>query len=131
MRSPKQPPAPGGKLEHAVLVALWDGGALSAPAVHERVGVPLDLAYTTTATVLDRLHRKGLVERRPEGKTFVYAAAAERPATERARVHKLLDAILGAAPRAAIATLVDAVEAVDPELLDELTRVIASRRRTP
>jgi predicted transcriptional regulator len=125
-----RPPAPGGKLEHAVLVALWDGGALSAPEIHERVGVPLDLAYTTTAKVLDRLHRKGLVERRPQGKTFVYGAVAERPATERARVGKLLDAILGQAPRPAIATIVDAVEAIDPELLDELARAVEMRRRS-
>jgi predicted transcriptional regulator len=127
----RRPPAPGGKLEHAVLVALWEGGSLSAPAVHERVGVPLDLAYTTTAKVLDRLHRKGLVERRPSGKTFLYLAATERPATERARVGKLLDAILGAAPRPAIATLVDAVADADPALLDELSRLIEARRRKP
>lgn len=121
-------PAPGGKLEHAVLVALWEGGELSAPELHDRVGVPLDLAYTTTAKVLDRLCRKALIERRPHGKTFLYAAVAERPATERARVGRLLDAILGAAPRPAIATIVEAVEAVDPELLDELARAVEARR---
>lgn len=112
-----------------MLVALWEGGHLSAPAIHELVGVPLNLAYTTTAKVLDRLHRKGLVERQPSGKTFVYAATAERPATERVRVGKLLDAILGAAPRPAIATLVDAVADADPALLDELSRLIEARRR--
>jgi hypothetical protein len=41
-------PLPGGKLEYAVLVALWESGPLSAPEVHDRVGVPLDLVYTTT-----------------------------------------------------------------------------------
>jgi predicted transcriptional regulator len=126
-----RPPAPGGKLEHAVLVALWDVGALSAPQIHERVGVPLDLAYTTTAKVLDRLSRKGLVDRKPRGKTFVYSALAERPATERVRVGKLLEAILGAAPRPAIATLVDAVAEADPALLDELSRLVEARRRRP
>jgi predicted transcriptional regulator len=128
-RSPA-PPLPGGKLEYAVLVALWEAGPLSAPEVHERVGVPLDLVYTTTAKVLDRLHRKGLVDRQPSGKTFRYAAAAERPATERARAQKLLDAILGDEPRPAIATLVDAVTSMDPELLDELARVVEARRRS-
>jgi predicted transcriptional regulator len=129
--SARRPPAPGGKLEHAVLVALWEGGEISAPEVHERVGVPLDLVYTTTTKVLDRLHGKGLVERRPHGKTFLYVATAERPATERARISKLLDAILGAAPRPAIATLVDVVAAVDPALLDELSRQVEARRRKP
>jgi predicted transcriptional regulator len=124
------PSLPGGKLEYAVLVALWEGGPLSAPELHERVGVPLDLVYTTTTKVLDRLLRKGLVVREPSGKTFRYAAAAERPATERARVRKLLDAVLGSAPRPAIATLVDAVTSIDPALLDELARVVEARRRS-
>lgn len=124
------PPLPGGKLEYAVLVALWERGALSAPEIHERVGVPLDLVYTTTAKVLDRLHAKGLVVREPSGKTFRYAAAAERPATERARVAKLLDAILGDAPRPALATLVDAMTSIDPALLDELAQLVDARRRS-
>jgi BlaI family transcriptional regulator, penicillinase repressor len=123
-------PLPGGKLEYAVLVALWESGALSAPEIHERVGVPLDLVYTTTTKVLERLHAKGLVERTPSGKTFRYAALVERPATERARAAKLLDAILGDAPRPALAALVDAMTAIDPELLDELSRVIEARRRS-
>jgi predicted transcriptional regulator len=121
---------PGGRLEYAVLVALWEAGTLSAPEIHDRVGVPLDLVYTTTTKVLERLHAKGLVERQPSGKTFRYAAVTERPATERARVEKLLDAILGSEPRPAIATLVDAVTSIDPELLDELARVVEARRRS-
>jgi BlaI family penicillinase repressor len=123
-------PLPGGKLEYAVLVALWEHGALSAPELHDRVGVPLDLVYTTTTKVLERLHGKGLVERQPFGKTFRYAAAVERPATERARAAKLLDAILGDAPRPALAALVDAMTSIDPALLDELARVVEARRRS-
>jgi predicted transcriptional regulator len=130
MSRPGAPALPGGRLEYAVLVALWEAGPLSAPAIHDRVGVPLDLAYTTTAKVLDRLHGKGLVERQPSGKTFLYTAAAERPATERARVRRLLDTILGDAPRPALATLVDAVTSIDPGLLDELARVVEARRRS-
>jgi predicted transcriptional regulator len=129
--SGSDPPAlPGGKLEYAVLVALWEGGALSAPEIHDRVGVPLDLVYTTTTKVLERLHGKDLVERTPSGKTFRYVAVVERPATERARAAKLLDAILGDAPRAALAMLVDAMTSIDPDLLDELARVLEARRKS-
>ena len=57
-------PVLGGSLQYAVLVALWDAGPLSAREVHDRVGVPLKLVYTTTTKVLERLHAKGLVNRR-------------------------------------------------------------------
>jgi len=113
-----------------VLEALWEQGALSAPEIHERVGVPLDLVYTTTAKVLDRLLAKGLVQRQPHGKTFRYAAAVERPATERARAAKLLQALFGNAPRPALAALVDAVTEIDPHLLDELASIVEVRRRS-
>lgn len=86
--------------------------------------------YTTTAKVLDRLHAKGLVSRKRVGKAFFYRAAVEREIVERARAKKSIGGLLGLQPRPAIATLVDAVEAIDPDLLDELARVVAARRRS-
>jgi predicted transcriptional regulator len=43
-----------------VLVALWEAERLTARQIHERVGVPLRLGYTTTTKVLERLCPKGL-----------------------------------------------------------------------
>jgi predicted transcriptional regulator len=125
-----RPALPGGKLEYAVLVALWEAGPLAPRAVHDRVGEPLGLVYTTTAKVLDRLVAKGLVGKAPAGKTFIYTAVAERPATDRARVLHALGQLFGAGARPAVATLVDAVTAIDPDLLDELARVVEARRRS-
>lgn len=48
---PRDRPLPGGKLEYAVLVAVWEGEAVTVRDLHERVGVPLGLVYTTTARV--------------------------------------------------------------------------------
>ena len=59
--------APGGYLEYAALLSLWEGGPLTARQVHERVGSPLDLLYKTTTATLDSLHAKGLVMRRKHG----------------------------------------------------------------
>jgi len=127
MRSP--PALPGGDLELGVLEALWELGEATARQVHDRVGAPAGLVYTTIAKVLDRLVAKRLARRRPEGRAYVYAAAVERGPIERARARVSVRRLLGEAPRPAIAALVDAVEAVDPELLDELARVVAGRRK--
>ncbi len=121
---------PGGHLEHAVLIALDDlGGRASARAVHERVGEPRGLVYTTTAKVLDRLWVKGLVSRERIGKAFAYRPKVRRETLEQARAKQVLGRLLGPEPRPAIATLVDAVEAIDPALLDELARTVAERRK--
>lgn len=122
-------PVPGGELEHAVLVALWEMGTASAPEIHRRVGEPSGSVYTTTAKVLDRLHAKGLVTRQREGKAFVYKPAHKREVVERARLRTVLTKILGPDVTPAIASLVDAVESLDPELLDELARQVEARRR--
>lgn len=120
---------PGGKLEYAVLVALWELGALSGREIHDRVGVPLGLVYTTTAKVLDRLQLKGLVERQRHGRVFVYTACAPRASVERARAVKTLSGLFGAEPRPALTALIDAVEAIDPSLLDELADAVEARRK--
>jgi len=119
---------PGGELEYAVLTALWDRGEATARDVHEVVGEPRGLVYTTTAKVLDRLREKGLIRRRELAKTFVYRAVVARKVVLRARAREAVKSVLGDEPRPAVAALVDAVEAVDPELLDELERLVAQRR---
>jgi hypothetical protein len=64
--------------------------------------------------VLDRLHARGLVTREREGKMFRYAPRRKREVVERARVGAALAQILNPEVRPAIATLVDAVESLDP-----------------
>lgn len=119
---------PGGDLEYAVMSALWDLGSASVRDVHERVGAGDGLVYTTTAKVIDRLHAKRLVTRHREGRSFVYRAAIARGAVDRFRTKNALDTLLGDEPRPAIATLVETIEAIDPELLDDLAREVRKRR---
>src|SRR5690348_10857062 len=118
---------PGGDLEYAVLSKLWELGSASAREIHERVGGPGKLVYTTTAKVLDRLHAKRLVSRERKGKAFVYRPHIARSTVEEARARAFLTRLLGPAPRSAAAALVDAAESLDPKLLDELAEAIAAR----
>jgi BlaI family transcriptional regulator, penicillinase repressor len=126
----RPPVSLAGTLEYAVMVALWELGAASVRQVHERVGAPIGLAYTTTATVLDRLHDKGCCTRLRAGKMFSYSAAITRDDVDRARTHETIKRLIGNDPLPAIASLVDAVESLDPALLDELERATAARRRS-
>ena len=124
------PVLPGGDLEYAVLAVLWHLEAASARQIHSRVGAPRKLVYTTIATVLDRLHAKGLVSRERSGKSFIYRARVSRDVTERARAQAAVERLLGSAPAPAIANLVEAVESIDPALLDEMARAVAARRKS-
>jgi predicted transcriptional regulator len=65
---------PDGTLEQDILDVLWAAeGPLQPGDVRDRLPVPL--AYTSVATVLGRLHAKGLVQRHESGRAFTYEAA--------------------------------------------------------
>src|SRR5215472_995646 len=128
--SSRTTPLPGGELEYAVLASLWRLGTATARDLHRLVGEPQGLVYTTIAKVLDRLTAKGLVARKRTGKAFVYRARIEQSVIELARARVALKGLLGSAPQPPMATLVEAVESLDPQLLDELEKAVAARRRS-
>lgn len=115
-------------MEHSVLRALCHLGSASVWQVHERVGK--ELAYTTIAKILERLRTKGMVTRSKIGRGFQYSSSLPRREFEKAWVRRWLDELVDEKPRAAMAGLVDAVDSINPDLLDELSRLIAKRRRS-
>ena len=68
------------ELESEVMEQLWSTGEASVRSVMEALNARTnrDRAYTTFMTVLARLHEKGLLTRRREGKTDYYTPAHER-----------------------------------------------------
>lgn len=121
---------PADELEYAVLAEIWKLGSASVRDLYERLGVPENLVYTTIAKVVDRLRDKGLIQRQRKGQAFIYRPQAAAEEVERARARSTVTRLLGSTPRAAVATLVEAVESLDPGLLEELERAVAERRRT-
>jgi predicted transcriptional regulator len=126
----KQFRLPADDLEYAVLAKLWELGVASVRERHEQLGQRERLVYTTTAKVVDRLREKGLIQRQRDGRAFIYRPRVAREEVESARARNAVSRLFGAAPHAAVAALVEAVDAVDPGLLDELERVVAARRRS-
>ena len=113
-------PRPG-TLENRVLDILWQGGERTVREVLDEVGE--SLAYTTIATVLDRLHDKGRVVRTKVGNSWRYSAARTREAAVAHQVSRLLQQT-GASPEPALLAFLDHAEAVDPEVLDRLEALI-------
>src|SRR5580693_1134187 len=126
----KQFRLPSDDLEYDILAKLWELGVGSVRELHEQLGQREGLVYTTTAKVVDRLREKGLIERQPRGRAFIYRPRVAREEVEGARARKAVSRLFGTAPHAAVAALVDAVDAVDPKLLDELERIVIARRRS-
>jgi predicted transcriptional regulator len=74
------PPPELHELESEIMEELWRSGESSVRALMESLNARADKprAYTTYMTVMARLHKKGLLSRRREGKTDYYAPAHTR-----------------------------------------------------
>jgi predicted transcriptional regulator len=114
------------ELERRVLDVLWQGGEWSVRQVLDAVGAPL--AYTTIATVLDRLHDKGRVQRVKQGMAWCYHTTRTREEALAAEVGKVLRRAEGA-PEPFLVAFLDQVEQADPAALDRLEALIEARKR--
>jgi predicted transcriptional regulator len=118
-----------GPLEERVLDLLWrERGERSVRDVRDGLGG--SLAYTTVMTTLDRLYKKGLLERRRSGRAYTYSPRTSREALAARRLRRWLARLLpGGAARPLLASFVDAVGEHDRALLPELERIVREKER--
>jgi predicted transcriptional regulator len=119
-----------GHLEKQVMELVWARGEGCVHDVMRAIDRPL--AYTTVMTTLDRLFKKGLLDRRKEERAFVYSPRFTRTEWERRRAGELVAGFLAnpAAPgELLVSCFVEAVGERDQALLDELERTIRKKRK--
>lgn len=127
--APPQLPALG-SLEFELMELLWSRNQCSVREAMAQLARPL--AYTTVMTTLDRLYKKGLLERRKSQRAFVYSPRLSRREWDRRRARALVgDFLSGPYPSRdlLLSCLLDAVGSHDPGLLDELEKKIRLRRK--
>lgn len=119
-----------GPLELRVLDALW---SRSAPACVRDIQPQFPgVAYTTLMTTLDRLYRKGTLDRHKSGRAFYY-----RPkATQQQLISDLASSTFatllpgnGGDARPILSMFVDTVSERDQTMLDELEELVRARRQ--
>ena len=108
---------------------LWERGEASVREVREALAPDRPLAYTTVLTVLSRLHDKGLVERRKEGRSHLYSAAAAREDVSAPIVDSMVRRLFGGSRSRAVAQLLDAEEEIPDAELQRLEELIRRRRK--
>lgn len=119
-----------GNLEREVMEIVWQARAGTVKDVQSQL--PRAVAYTTVMTTLDRLFKKGYVNRERVGRAFVYRAAHSRAQTEAALASGMMSGMFsGNAAMPILSNLVDAVGSQDDgaDLLDALERMVREKRR--
>jgi predicted transcriptional regulator len=118
-----------GSLETEVMDRIWARGEISVRDLHQELAGRL--AYTTVMTTLDRLYKKGLLQRRKQGKAFLYVPAC----TEHEYQEQLTGHLFGVVLRenkdsnAVLSCFVETISENDREMLDRLDELVRAKRR--
>ena len=118
-----------GRREREVMTVVWKLGNANVQQVAGRLSD--SLAYTTVMTTLDRLFRKGLLQRTKQKRAFIYSAAISAEGVEEGRASDLIRRLFSESslqPDVLVSCLVDALHRYDTDLLDQLESSIRSAR---
>lgn len=120
-----------GPLELEVMRIVWTMPDACVRDVVERLERPL--AYTTIMTTLDRLYKKGLLDRKRQSgeRAFLYTARQTQAEWESQRAGGVLAGFFATATPARdlfASFFVDAMEQHDPQMLDMLEEKIRQKR---
>jgi predicted transcriptional regulator len=117
-----------GPLERRILEEVWSHESLTVREL--MADGRIRLAYTTVMTTLDRLFKKGLLDRTEEGRAFRYSAHCAPTEVPRwvavTGMRRWLEST-GPSPLP-LSYFVEAISAHDARLLDEL-RVLVEQKR--
>lgn len=118
-----------GPFEQQVLQKLWSQG--SATVRELLADGKISQAYTTVMTTVDRLYKKGLLDRVAEGRAFRYTPRHTPEELQRVTALESIQQLLGSGDASALplSYLVEALSTHDAQLLDELQLLVEKKRR--
>jgi predicted transcriptional regulator len=118
-----------GDLELAVLEHLWSVADADVLGTHAAVGARRGISVNTVGSSLERLHRKGLVDRWKVSHAYRYRAALDRDAFRARRVVDAAGGVRSLARGGLLAAFVDLVAEHDTAALDRLEALIVRKRK--
>jgi len=118
-----------GPFEQQLLREVWSRGNATVRELIEHSS--LHQAYTTVMTTMDRLYKKGLLDRVAEGRAFRYTPRLTSEELQRGAAIDGIRQLLGSDETSSLplSYLVEALSAHDAQLLDELQILIERKRR--
>jgi predicted transcriptional regulator len=114
-----------GDLEADIMKTIWTIQNGDVKTIHKELNKERKAAVTTVATVLDRLHGKGLVERnlvKSAGVKYVYSPAMTRKQFESTVVSNVFKGLLESFGESAISYLAETTGVEDQEELEKLKK---------
>jgi predicted transcriptional regulator len=118
-------PPPLHELEAEVMDELWKSGEAPVRAVMDALnkGTGKKRAYTTYMTIMARLHKKGMLIRRREGKTDFYAPSQDREQYMALRARAQVEDLVAQYGDVALSNFAQQMASLDPARRRALQRL--------
>jgi predicted transcriptional regulator len=118
-----------GPFEQQLMRQIWSQG--NATVRELLADGKMHQAYTTVMTTVDRLYKKGLLDRVAEGRAFRYSPRHTPEELQRVTALESIRQLLGTSEASTLplSYLVEAVSDHDAQLLDELQLLVERKRR--
>jgi predicted transcriptional regulator len=118
-------PPPLHELEAEVMEELWSQGETTVRTIMDALNkrASKERAYTTYMTIMARLHTKGVLDRRREGKTDFYAPRLDRDEFMAARARAEVDWLVAQYGDVALSHFARQVASLEPARRRALQRV--------
>jgi BlaI family transcriptional regulator, penicillinase repressor len=127
---PRSVPENPTELELEILKVLWSESPLPVRDVRLRLerDAGRALAHTTVITMLNIMHRKGLLRRKREGKAFLFFPKVERGRVTGKMMSDLMLRAFDGSPTALVLNLLETADLDDGEIA-ELRKMIARKAK--
>jgi predicted transcriptional regulator len=117
-----------GDLELAVLDLVWKAHHVTAKEAHTELGASRGISLNTVQSALERLARKGLLDRQKQGHAYRYSARVSREALIADVVGGVMERLQGDTAASLMAFL-DSMDDLRDEDLAKLEAELRRRRR--
>ncbi|MFC5450493.1 BlaI/MecI/CopY family transcriptional regulator [Paenibacillus aestuarii] len=119
-----------GPLEAKIMEILWSTEQeMTIKDVHHRLDQEKALSFNTVMTVMNRLVEKGVLHKRSQIRSSVYRPVMTREAFMEAQSKELTLDLIEEFGSQAVVHMVDALDQVDPDLLDRLEQKIKELKK--
>lgn len=118
-----------GDLERDVLDFIWSSGSSTAKQVHESLGARRGNTLNTIQSTLDRLYKKGLLDRSKVRHAWCYSAASERADILARKFGELADELSRGEISPMLSAFVEFSARLDSNAIEELSVLVEEYRQ--
>ena len=118
------------ELEQEVMNIVWELDECSVRNVLQRINKNRNLAYTTVATILQRLHEKGLVERKSDGIAFLYSPKLSKESYSKNLVQSFINKFFASFGDVAVASFAQSIDKLPKKKKEYLLELLDTYDKT-